>query len=136
VQTRRAKERGGRVEFDYYDLPAVSDYVAAVEHGRRERHVSRWLNGMSVIADETQARHRGPAVRDRNARAPRRIARCRPPAPWPVASVPAAGDRVSAAYLEGSAPTLVKLPLNHQLGHAAHGLNVIARSIPGGAPPR
>jgi Subtilase family/FlgD Ig-like domain len=57
ARRRRAKETGGRLVPDYYDLPVVTSYVDAVARtGARVRHVSKWLNAMTVEADESEAR--------------------------------------------------------------------------------
>lgn len=136
ARTRRAKETGGRFVPDYYDLPVASDYVAAVERtGAQARHVSRWLNGMTVIADETQARAIAalpfvrivtPALRSR------RIATlpAEPLAPWPDMGGPPTprpgSESPRLPGLEGSAPTLVK-PVNYGASFTPlTALNVIA----------
>jgi serine protease AprX len=57
ARARRARETGGRFVPDYYDLPVARDYVDAVAAtGAEVRHVSRWLNAMTVVANEGQAR--------------------------------------------------------------------------------
>ena len=57
ARARRARETGGRFVPDYYDLPVAPSYVDAVTAtGAEVRHVSRWLNAMTVVADEGQAR--------------------------------------------------------------------------------
>ena len=57
ARTRRARETGGRFVPDYYDLPVASRYVDAVARtGAAVRQVSRWLNAMTVEADEPEAR--------------------------------------------------------------------------------
>ena len=57
ARKRRAKETGGRFVPDYYDLSVAPAYVDAVERtGAATRHVSRWLNGMTVEATEAEAR--------------------------------------------------------------------------------
>ena len=57
TQARRALETGGRFVPDFYDLPVRSQYVDAVRAtGVQVRHVSKWLNAMTVVADEAQAR--------------------------------------------------------------------------------
>ncbi|HET9940922.1 MAG TPA: S8 family serine peptidase, partial [Candidatus Eisenbacteria bacterium] len=57
ARARRARETGGRFVPDYYDLPVAQNYVDAVAAtGVDVRHVSRWLNAMTVIANEGQAR--------------------------------------------------------------------------------
>src|SRR5262249_53889676 len=57
AQARRARETGGHFVPDWYDLPVVPDYVAGVARtGATVRHVSRWLNAMTVVANEAQAR--------------------------------------------------------------------------------
>ena len=77
ARARRARETGGRFVPDYYDLPVARDYVDAVSAtGADVRHVSRWLNAMTVVANEAQAREiaRLPFVRRVTpARASRRI---------------------------------------------------------------
>ncbi|HEU5311502.1 MAG TPA: S8 family serine peptidase, partial [Candidatus Eisenbacteria bacterium] len=57
TRERRARETGGSFVPDYYDLPVRSEYVDAVRAtGAQVRHVSKWLNAMTVVADEAQAR--------------------------------------------------------------------------------
>ena len=57
ARTRRARETGGQFVPDYYDLPVAQKYVDAVAAtGAQVRHVSRWLNAMTVVADEAEAR--------------------------------------------------------------------------------
>jgi len=57
AQARRARETGGKFVPDLYDLPVDPGYVAAVARtGVTVRHVSRWLNAMTVIANESEAR--------------------------------------------------------------------------------
>ncbi len=53
---RRARQLGGRFVPDYSDVPALPRYVHALEvAGAQVRHVSRWLNAVSVVADEATA---------------------------------------------------------------------------------
>ncbi|MGH7681493.1 MAG: S8 family serine peptidase, partial [Candidatus Eiseniibacteriota bacterium] len=55
-QERRARMTGGRFVPDYSDIPALPRYVQALENtGARVRHVSRWLNAVSVDADAATA---------------------------------------------------------------------------------
>lgn len=57
ARARRARETGGQFVPDYYDLPVARSYVDAVSAtGAQVRHVSRWLNAMTVVANEAQAR--------------------------------------------------------------------------------
>jgi subtilisin family serine protease len=57
ARARRARETGGTFVPDYYDIPVRSEYVDAVRAtGIQVRHVSRWVNAMTVVADEGQAR--------------------------------------------------------------------------------
>lgn len=57
ARARRARETGGTFVPDWYDIPVRSEYVDAVRAtGARVRHVSRWLNAMTVVADEAEAR--------------------------------------------------------------------------------
>ena len=57
ARARRARETGGRFAPDYYDLPVASSYVDAVTAtGAEVRHVSRWLNALTVVANEGEAR--------------------------------------------------------------------------------
>ena len=57
AKARRARETGGAFVPDYYDLPVPADYVDAVARsGAAVRHVSKWLNAMTVEADEGEAR--------------------------------------------------------------------------------
>ncbi len=57
AQARRARETGGRFVPDYYDIPVPSGYVEAVAAtGARIRHVSKWLNAVSIEADAAEAR--------------------------------------------------------------------------------
>jgi subtilisin family serine protease len=57
ARTRRARETGGSFVPDYYDVPVARAYVeAVVSSGARVRQVSRWLNAVSVEADESTAR--------------------------------------------------------------------------------
>ncbi len=119
ARARRARETGGRFVPDYYDLPVAPDYVEAVARtGAAVRHVSRWLNAMTVEADESEARLIAslPFVRVVTpARRSRRIA------PVPEGSVPPSqGGQESPTRGEGlevprfrtellgSAPTLPK----------------------------
>ncbi len=57
ARARRAKEQGGRYTPDYDDVPVPARYVEAVAaSGAHVRHVSRWLNAVSVMADAAEAR--------------------------------------------------------------------------------
>jgi subtilisin family serine protease len=57
ARARRAREQGGRYAADFDDVPIPARYVEAVARtGAGVRHVSRWLNAASVMADEAQAR--------------------------------------------------------------------------------
>ncbi len=57
ARARRAKEQGGRYTPDFDDVPVPARYVEAVAAtGARVRHVSRWLNAVSVMADAAEAR--------------------------------------------------------------------------------
>jgi hypothetical protein len=57
ARARRAKEQGGRYTPDYDDVPVPAHYVEAVAaSGAQVRHVSRWLNAVSVMADAAEAR--------------------------------------------------------------------------------
>ncbi|HEU4764646.1 MAG TPA: hypothetical protein VFT93_03230, partial [Candidatus Eisenbacteria bacterium] len=57
ARARRAKERGGRYAPDFDDVPVPGRYVDAVAvTGARVRHVSKWMNAVSVMADEGEAR--------------------------------------------------------------------------------
>jgi hypothetical protein len=77
AQARRARETGGRFVPDYYDVPVPASYVDAVAAtGAKVRHVSRWLNAVSVEAraDEAARIATLPFVRSvAPARASRRI---------------------------------------------------------------
>ncbi|HET9250935.1 MAG TPA: LamG-like jellyroll fold domain-containing protein [Candidatus Eisenbacteria bacterium] len=54
---RRARRTGGTFEPDDADLPVLPRYVQAIESsGARIRHVSRFLNAVSVEVDEAGAR--------------------------------------------------------------------------------
>ena len=49
---RRARETAGRFVPDWYDVPVVPGYVDGVRStGAAIRHVSRWINAVSVLAD-------------------------------------------------------------------------------------
>lgn len=57
ARERRSLETGGRFVPDYYDVPVQPAYLEAVAStGARIRNVSRWLNAVSVEADEASAR--------------------------------------------------------------------------------
>ncbi len=52
ARSRRVRETGGRFIPDYYDVPVPARYVDGVRStGAAVRHVSRWLNAVSVEAD-------------------------------------------------------------------------------------
>lgn len=56
-RARRAREQGGRFAPDADDLPVVARYVDQVRGAGAEiRHPSRWLNAVSVMATEAEAR--------------------------------------------------------------------------------
>src|SRR5262245_36008962 len=56
ARARRERDNGGFTP-DYYDVPVVGVYVEAVRSsGATLRHVSKWLNAVSVEADEATAR--------------------------------------------------------------------------------
>ena len=56
-RARRARLMGGSFIPDYSDVPALPRYVRRVESaGGRIRHISRWLNAVSVEVDEAGAR--------------------------------------------------------------------------------
>ena len=133
ARARRARETGGRFVPDWYDIPVPPDYVAAVARsGASVRHVSRWLNAMTVIADETQARaiSQLPFVRIITpARASRRAQTIGMAIPGTLSGEAAKAPRLSADIL-GSARSLPKPPSTvasyggayRQLG----GINVMA----------
>jgi serine protease AprX len=57
ARARRALEQGGTYAPDFDDVPVPGRYVDAVgATGVSVRHVSKWLNAVSVMADESQAR--------------------------------------------------------------------------------
>jgi hypothetical protein len=137
ARNRRARETSGRFVPDYYDIPVSRDYVDAVAGtGAAMRHVSRWMNAMTVVADEAQARRIAslpfvrivtPAKRSRRAGALGTEAL----PPWqdqggppserpslPVPELPVEGH--------GAAPTLPK-PINFGASvQALTGINAIA----------
>src|SRR5881396_1682340 len=136
ARARRAREAGGRFVPDYYDLPVASDYVDAVARtGAAVRHVSRWLNAMTVVADEPQARLIAslPFVRVVTpARRSRRVAPVPESAvpPSPGGEAPGRGEGLEVPRIRteilGSAPSLPK-----PIGYGASttpltGINVIA----------
>ena len=117
AKARRARETGGGFVPDYYDLPVPADYVDAVARsGAAVRHVSKWLNAMTVEADEGQARLIAalPFVRVVTpARRSRRVA------PVPDGAAPPSPRREEGlevppirTELQGSAPSLPK-PTNY-----------------------
>ena len=56
-RARRAIEQGGRYAPDFDDLPVVARYVDLVrDAGVEIRHTSRWLNAVSVMATDGEAR--------------------------------------------------------------------------------
>jgi subtilisin family serine protease len=56
ARARRVREWGGRFIPDYYDVPVPALYVEGVRStGAEVRHVSRWLNAVSVMADPATA---------------------------------------------------------------------------------
>lgn len=113
ARARRARETGGRFVPDWYDLPVAPEYVAAVARsGASVRHVSRWLNAMTVVADEPQARAIAqlpfvriitPARASRKAETVGMAIPSAPPPPGEERSAP----RLPAEWL-GSAPSLPK----------------------------
>jgi serine protease AprX len=119
AKVRRARETGGRFVPDYYDLPVAADYVDAVARtGAAVRHVSRWLNAMTLEADEIEARLIAalPFVRVVTpGRRSRRVAPVpegsAPPSPGGEES-PRRGEGLEVppirAEIQGSAPTLPK----------------------------
>jgi subtilisin family serine protease len=63
ARARRVRESGGRFVPDYYDVPVPALYVEGVRStGAQVRHVSRWLDAVSVMA--------GPAAVSRIASLP------------------------------------------------------------------
>jgi len=57
ARERRAREQGGRYAPDFDDVPVAARYVDAVRGAGAEiRHSSRWLNAVSVMATEAEAR--------------------------------------------------------------------------------
>src|SRR5687767_6126033 len=57
ARDRRAREQDGVFSADFDDVPVRSGYVQSVAAtGARVRHVSKWLNAVSVMADMTEAR--------------------------------------------------------------------------------
>ncbi|HEY6221476.1 MAG TPA: S8 family serine peptidase [Candidatus Eisenbacteria bacterium] len=140
ARARRARETGGRFVPDYYDLPVAAGYVDAVARtGAAVRHVSRWLNGMTVEADEAEARLIAalPFVRVVTpARRSRRVAPvpdgAAPPAP--PSESPRRGEGLEVppirTEIQGSAPTLPK-PTNYGASATALGPPA-ATGFPGG----
>jgi len=56
ARARRARETGGKFVPDYYDVPVATRYIDGVRStGATIRHASRWLNAVSVEADEATA---------------------------------------------------------------------------------
>lgn len=56
ARTRRARETDGRFVPDWYDVPVDGRYLDGVRStGASIRHVSRWLNAVSVLADRDAA---------------------------------------------------------------------------------
>jgi Subtilase family/FlgD Ig-like domain len=115
VRARRARETGGTFVPDYYDVPVRSHYVEAVrETGVSVRHVSRWLNAMTVIADEPQAR-RIAALQFVRAILPARASRRTEPvsigpAEQGSAPSPDSDRRMAAPELPGVEPAFPALP--------------------------
>jgi serine protease AprX len=57
ARARRAREQGGTYAPDFDDVPVPTRYVDAVAAtGASVRHVSRWMNAASVMANESEAR--------------------------------------------------------------------------------
>ena len=57
ARERRSREQGGRFVPDLDDVPVVARYVDAVRGAGAEiRHTSRWLNAVSVVVTEAEAR--------------------------------------------------------------------------------
>jgi hypothetical protein len=137
AKKRRARETGGRFVPDYYDIPVSRDYVDAVARtGAVTRHVSRWLNGMTVVADEAQARLIAglPFVRIVTpAQRSRRVGAVSTEAlpPWegqggPPSERPGGLSPRLPEEGEGAAPTLPK-PFNYGASlQALTGINAIA----------
>jgi serine protease AprX len=93
ARARRARETGGRFVPDYYDLPVASRYVDAVTRtGAAMRHVSKWLNAMTVEADESQARLIASLPFVRVVTPARRSRRVAPVSVDPVPFPPGGGD--------------------------------------------
>jgi len=56
ARARRVRETGGRFVPDYYDVAVPARYVHGVRStGALVRHVSRWLDAVSVVADAATA---------------------------------------------------------------------------------
>jgi uncharacterized membrane protein YphA (DoxX/SURF4 family) len=56
-RARRTRLTGGRFLPDYTDVPTLPRYVRSIEStGASVRHVSRWLNAVSVEVDDASAR--------------------------------------------------------------------------------
>ena len=56
-RARRSREQGGRFVPDHDDVPVVARYVDAVRGAGAEiRHTSKWLNAVSVMVTEAEAR--------------------------------------------------------------------------------
>ncbi|HYJ33137.1 MAG TPA: S8 family serine peptidase [Candidatus Binatia bacterium] len=57
ARARRAKEQGGQYAPDFDDVPVPARYVEAVAAtGAGVRHVSKWMNAVSVMANDGEAR--------------------------------------------------------------------------------
>jgi hypothetical protein len=101
---RRARENGGAFVPDYYDVPVPQAYVDAVaSSGARVRQVSRWLNAVSVEADDAAARRIAayPFVRVVTPVArSRRVAPVEQGAPW--TRTPRAGSNAGGESIEGT----------------------------------
>jgi serine protease AprX len=79
ARARRARETGGRFVPDYYDVPVAPSYVEAVAGtGAALRHVSKWLNAVSVEASEAEARRIAALPFVRLVEAARRSSRVKP----------------------------------------------------------
>ncbi len=118
---------GGSELVDYLDLPVRPDYVAAVvATGARLRHVSRWLNAVSVEASTAEL--------ERIAALPG-VARLTPvargrrsplPEPIPASGAPDAGAGASLLDYGSSLAQLAEIQVTavHDLGYSGQGVIV------------
>lgn len=106
ARARRERNRGAAHLVDHYDIPVRTAHIAAIRHsGARIRHVSRWLNAVSIdVAPDAVGRVAAlPFVRRLDV-----VRAHATPLPLPGGDVPIPRTRIPASHDYGSAAAQIQ----------------------------